>query len=150
MAVPSVESIQQGAQYQRPKPKVRYDIVVGLAVLVIVCIHTSIIRPTMQVTKEQDVADLPVKHLDLAQPVETVDSELLANEQLFMNTIKSCIPGSKEVKKNQKCGEFIPENNDNQQRIALLVPPGEMSNMMWKWVSGVVKQHEKTLMFVAI
>lgn len=146
MAVPSAESIQNGAKYQRPKPKVRYDIVVLLAILVLVSIYNSIIRPTMHVVQEQDVAVLPVKHLDLAHPVEMVDSELLANEQMFLDTMKSCVPGSKQLKKNQKCGEYVPENNGNQQRIALLVPPGEMSNMIWKWVSGVVKQHEETLM----
>jgi len=139
MALPSAGSLQNGPQF-RKKKKVRYELVVALVFAVIVATYYSIIKPTIHVVKEQHVAELPLRHLDMAQPVETIESELLANEQQFLDTIKSCPSGS-----DKKCGEFIPESNGNKQRVALLAPPGEMSNMLWHWVQGIVQRHKKVL-----
>lgn len=143
MAVPRATTISHGAQY-RLKKQVRYDIVVALLLLVLLASFYSIIKPTMHVAEQQDLAELPHKHMDIAKPVETVDSELLLHEQDFLSTIQSCLPDPND--KKNKCGEYIPDNNQNRQRVALVAPPGEMSQMLWHWVQQIAKQHEKALM----
>ena len=140
MALPKRDTIPRGGASPRIRKRVRYDIVVALFLIVLVAMLYSILHPTMHLVKQHDAAQLPAKKYDMAKPVETVDSELLEHEQQFLSTIKSCIPSE-----NPKCKEYIPENNGNAQRIALISPPGKMSEMLWHWVEKVVKQHHKTL-----
>ncbi|CAB9518718.1 expressed unknown protein [Seminavis robusta] len=143
MAVPSATTLPRGAAPLRGKKKVRYDIVVGLVLLAMVSVTYSIVKPTLHIVKEQQVAEQPLQKIIDNKPVETVDSELLANEQLFLDTIKSCIPGQEA--KHQKCGTYIPPDNGDKQRIAVIAPPGQMSEMLWHWIDKVRKKHQKAL-----
>jgi hypothetical protein len=141
MAVPSANTIPRGGTQLRKKGKVRYDIVIGFLLLVTASVYFSILKPTQDAIQQQEVIDMPLKKIDVAIPVETVDSDLLNHEQMFLETIKACIPGTEDT----NCGTFIPPNNDNKQRIAIIAPPGQMSNMLWKWVETVLAKHKHAL-----
>lgn len=143
MAVPSPNTLpRSGSKRQlRTKKKVRTDLAIAFMLLILGALTFTIIKPTMHVVEQQKIAEMPLKKVkDLAKPVETVDSDLLEHEGDFLRTIKSCIPGQ-----GKKCGTFVPKGNDGKQRIAVISPPGEMSNMLWHSIQQVVKQHQKVL-----
>ena len=143
MAVPSATTIPKGGNQPRTKKKVRTDIVIALTLLVIGSITFTIVKPTVQIVEEQNLVDASLNKINnLEKPVETVDSDLLAHENDFLRTIKSCIPGQ-----DKKCGMFVPANG--KQRIAVISPPGQMGDMLWNSVQKVVKQHATVLSRVA-
>ena len=119
--------------------KVIFAILIGLLLLILGSLTFTIIQPTAQIAEKQDLVEAPLKKFNLEKPVETVDSELLAHEDDFLRTIKSCIPG-----KDKQCGMFISEKV-GKQRIAVISPPGRMGDMLWKAIQKVTKQHEKVL-----
>lgn len=144
MAVPSADTIPRGGAPLRTKKKVRTDIAIALTLMVVGSLTFTIIKPTVQMVEEQRIAEAPLQKLNLEKPVETVDSDLLQHEDDFLRTIKSCIPGV-----DKKCGMYVAEKGPGKQRIAVISPPGQQGNMLWKSVQKVVKLHEKVLNQVA-
>lgn len=140
MAVPSANTIPKGGAPLRKAKSGRQDIVIGLVLLAVLTVAFTIVKPTMDVVKETEEAALPMKKVvNIEKPVETVDSDLLEHEDDFLRTIKSCVPGI-----DKKCGTWVPDT-PKKQRIAIITPPGQMGDMLWKGIEKVTKQHQRVL-----
>jgi len=91
---------------------------------------------------------LSVDNLRETEEPEDEDSSIsvseLDHELLFQETIRSCIPGREN--KGQTCRTFIPEPIDADkkvQRIAVLAPPGDISDSLLKRVEDIQSQHNR-------
>lgn len=112
----------------------------------------SIFGPTMYIVQHHEANhSVDVRRVSVETAPIDVDVDDLEHEEFFRNTIKSCLPAQ-----NPKCGEFVPEaptskterNEKRQrkvQRVALIAPPGDMANSLFKRVEQVVDEHNKMI-----
>jgi hypothetical protein len=107
----------------------------------------SIFGPTLYVIEQQQHEAAIVMNpkllirkdpLPSKAELDITEVEDLDHEELFYNTIKSCIPAEKK-----KCKEFVPDNGDAKkvQRVALLSPPGVISVSLLNRMEQVMMQH---------
>ena len=96
----------------------------------------SILGPTMYLVEMQK----PPKDSFLAQPVPMeVPVIELPHEERFLSTIKSCVPSEHP----DKCKQFLPQakNGTSYQRVALIAPPGYLSEVLLTHVRPIVEHH---------
>jgi hypothetical protein len=80
--------------------------------------------------KSVPVEEAPVRTVQILQP--------LKHEQVLFDIVKtkSCLP---QIKK--KCKTFVPENSG--QRVALIAPPGDMTNSFFRLLQVVLRRAQK-------
>lgn len=84
-------------------------------------------------TPETNMKKVPAAHFDPGHQYELWPDDYSSTE--FFSTLKSCMPSDKK-----KCLEYIPDGTD-EQRIALLRPPGSLGYLFTRFVEEVVRLH---------
>jgi hypothetical protein len=110
----------------------------------------SIFGPTLNLVEQhhsvaKDLRAPPAPALSVPQAKEALnleaDVEDLLHEELFQATIKSCLPID-----NAKCKQFVPEpvghGKKKVQRIAIIAPPGEISNSLRNRVHEILDHQQ--------
>mmetsp|Transcript_33463 Transcript_33463/g.78917 ORF Transcript_33463/g.78917 Transcript_33463/m.78917 type:complete len:399 (-) Transcript_33463:1006-2202(-) len=94
------------------------------------------------VRSEDSIGNIPINAM------VSISAERLQHEDMFVNTLKECIPttdetedGGKKKKKKKECKTFVPEGS--KERIAVLAPPGKMSPSLSKFVRFVLAKGKK-------
>jgi hypothetical protein len=132
MPVPNKESARGREPQRRTPGKRAKPELVGLLLLCLVVSIFVSIRKTQEV---MDHHDLHVSHKDehaQALPIRKVGTEPLKHEEIFSETVKSCLPES-----NKHCKLFIPEHT-TAQRVAVMAPPGAMEKIFLRLLEVVV------------
>ena len=118
---------QRGTSDKRAKPEL-----VGLLLL---CLAISIFvsfRKTQEVLGHHDQHVSHKEEHAQELPIRQVGTEPLEHEELFSDSIKSCLPET-----NNHCKLFVPEHT-TAQRIAVLAPPGEMDKAFFRLLQVIV------------
>lgn len=137
MALVKTESAPRQDLVPRNSPQKR----AGPEILAIflLCLIASVFVSSNKTQEVQQHHDETVQHKEdhtHGVPVRKVGAEPLANEQLFLSTIKNCLPQT-----NKKCKKYIPENTSTQ-RIAIMAPPGDMTQGFLRFMDTVVERAE--------
>ena len=113
----------------------------------------SIFGPTLYIVQAQAQVQTNGIH---DPPRKIIEVDELDHEEDFLRTIKSCLP----TENFKDCAEFIPEpiaSNDNNsnnnnisnnmnkkvQRVAVITPPGDISDALWKHVTDLAHRHNQ-------
>lgn len=147
MVLPSSETRKPLARTQSGKTANKLMMVFAAASAFMTLL--SIFGPTLYVVEQQHEAAIvnmnmnpklmiPRDPLPSQPEPEIIEVEDLDHEELFYNTIKSCIPAE-----NKKCKEFVPDNGEAKkvQRVALLSPPGDISLSLLNRMEQVMMHH---------
>jgi hypothetical protein len=147
MVLPSLEARKSLARNQGGKTANKLLMIFAAASAFMTLI--SIFGPTLYVVEHQHdeaavVMNMNPKLLIRSDPLPSqpelaiIEVEDLAHEELFYNTIKSCIPAE-----NKKCKEFVPDNGEAKkvQRVALVSPPGDIALSLHNRMEQVMLQH---------
>eukprot|EP00537_Pseudo-nitzschia_pungens_P004896 CAMPEP_0172360308 /NCGR_PEP_ID=MMETSP1060-20121228/4360_1 /TAXON_ID=37318 /ORGANISM="Pseudo-nitzschia pungens, Strain cf. cingulata" /LENGTH=397 /DNA_ID=CAMNT_0013082267 /DNA_START=230 /DNA_END=1423 /DNA_ORIENTATION=- len=116
---------------------------------VVICMVTTFMKAIElmehhenHVLSEDSIGNIPINAM------VSVSAERLQHEDMFVNTLKECIPttdeaedGGKKKKKKKECKTFVPEGS--KERIAVLAPPGKMSPSLSKFVRYVLAKGKK-------
>jgi hypothetical protein len=107
-----------------------------LLLCLVVCIYVSFHKTNDLI----DHHDNHVAHKDVhaEAPVRVVGTERLAHEDLFLETLKSCLPETQK----KKCKTFIPEGSSTQ-RVALIAPPGDMTHIFFRLLQVVLERAKR-------
>ena len=142
MPVPTTKGIPRSPLYGGLKRRVstkraRSQLIAGLAIVLVVSVFLSIHGTQEVLEKHEDLQSEKSIPLVAEVPIRKVEAKPLEHEESFFATIKSCMPET-----NPKCKIFIPEHTTTE-RVALLAPPGDMSNAFFRLLNVVVERAKK-------
>ncbi len=124
------------AQNRVPGKRAKAELVGIFLLCLLLSIFVSV-RKTQEIMERND---LHIVHMDQhAQhlPVRTVGTEPLKHEDMFLETIKSCLPES-----NKNCKLFIPEHT-TAQRVAVIAPPGDLAEAFLQLIQFVIGKAQR-------
>jgi hypothetical protein len=110
------------------------EIIVILLLALLVSIFVAFHKTSQLMEHHDSSREKMFEHANA--PVRYVGTEPLPHEELFMKTLKSCLP-----QENKKCKEFVPE--DSGQRVAFLAPPGDLSHVFFRLIQVVLGRAKK-------
>jgi len=113
----------------------------GLVILLVLCVLFSFyfsFRETFEIPDHHKILNSG-KEFDADRPqLDPEEVKLLQPEDLFHQTIKSCLP-----EENKKCKLYIPEKT-TAERIAVMAPPGDFAVNFYRLLEAIVTHAQKT------
>ena len=107
----------------------------------------SIFGPTWYIVQSQAAQYSSSSSSSHGPPQKNIQLDELAHEDEFLKTIKSCLP--LEHPKGE-CGQYVPEpqqdnnsNNKKVQRVAVISPPGDVSDALGQHVDALAQRHNR-------
>ena len=116
----------------------------GFLFSIMFCMFTSFVKLAELMEQEQhNLAKESIGNIPFIA-MNSVDSDPLEHEAIFIDTLKDCIPSNegRDGEKNKKeCKTFVPEGS--KERIAVLAPPGKMTPNLLKFIRAVLMKGKK-------
>jgi hypothetical protein len=137
MAVPNKDTLDSHKIVKRAK-KGKNSRLVGIIILIFLAYIFVVLKIKIFVADE-DRSPMERKSVPAEAPVRTVQIQPLKHEQILLDIVKtkSCLP---QIKKS--CKTFVPENSG--ERVALIAPPGDMTNSFFRLLQMVLgRAHKK-------
>ena len=143
---PLQSSSSSNATSRRRRPDV---LLLYLLLAATVVTLLSIFGPTLYIVQSQQAPYGSVLLVEShGPPSKLVQLDELTHEAEFRKTVKSCLP--RDHPKGD-CGQYVPEplntnnNNNNKkvQRVAVVAPPGDVSDALWHHVDTLVQRHNR-------
>jgi hypothetical protein len=133
MAVPNRDTLDSQKIVKRAKKGNNFGSrLVAICILIFLTYIFVVLQNTIFVADE-DGLPMERKSIPVEAPVRTVQIQPLKHEQVLLDIVKtkSCLP---QIKKT--CKTFVPENSG--QRVALIAPPGDMTNSFFRLLQEVL------------
>jgi len=106
-----------------------------LFLVFLLCIVASFyvnVTRTLSLVEHHEAA-LSQKGIGAYAPVHAVRPDLLKHEDLFLKTLKSCLP----QKTKAKCKTFVPEETTTE-RVAVMAPSPELTSSLFRFLQVVI------------
>ena len=110
----------------------------GFAFLILLCLSITFMKAIelmdnheTHVVAKESIGNVPMNAM------KSIGTEPLEHEIMFIDTLKDCMPSINK----DKCKTFVPEGSN--ERIAVLAPPGKMTESLLKFIRIVLRKGKK-------
>lgn len=123
-----------GPKAGKRKKKAPTELLVLLLLALLASIFVGFHQTNQLIAHHDNSKEESIVHADA--PIRHIGAEPLPHEDIFAQTINSCLPGQ-----NKKCKMYVPE--ESGQRVALLAPPGDLTHVFFRLIQVVLGRAQK-------